>query len=356
MNKLFNLTRPQLSLNPTDVHAILVTTAWVCLATHIGFAGYFLWLGVPQMALFNAFSIAFYAYWAAVLPDRPEHDELMAWSSAGEMVLHAMAAVAFIGWASGFDLYIIGAIALITVERSANKSKSALFTAIVVVAYSLADFYAPSWPALVFIEPEILAMTHALNAAALIIIVSYLARTFSTIIATTDEQILEMATLDPLTGLANRRQLLRQTEAQLQTPASEPRQHCLLMVDIDHFKSVNDQHGHNAGDQVLQHVAGIIEHHVRRNDIAGRWGGEEFIVVLPDADVSVAMAIAERLRRAVEAAPYPFKYRALPITITVGVTTIESSERLIDTIDRADHALYCGKDAGRNRTVLKAAA
>ena len=124
-----------------------------------------------------------------------------------------------------------------------------------------------------------------------------------------------------------------------------------FMLDLDHFKNVNDRHGHRVGDGVLHHVAQICRRSLREEDLLGRYGGEEFVVVLPDTGHYEAWSVAERLRGAVEEAPFHLEGRPLPITISVGVSTLPGGSPRIPLealLDRADQALYEAKRAGRN--------
>jgi len=126
----------------------------------------------------------------------------------------------------------------------------------------------------------------------------------------------------------------------------------LVLADIDHFKAINDIQGHDCGDQMLRRVAGLFKQRLRDIDIIGRWGGEEFIFVLPETDVEGAAVVAEYLRSAVETANFQYEERAVPLTATFGITRHTRGEKLDAAIMRADAALYRGKKAGRNRVML----
>jgi diguanylate cyclase (GGDEF)-like protein len=170
-------------------------------------------------------------------------------------------------------------------------------------------------------------------------------------------QQLELVTLaerDPLTGLYNRRQFMRMAEMELVRADRMPRGTSLLMVDLDFFKKVNDQHGHPAGDGVLQQVAGILMGSVRASDLVGRMGGEEFIVLLPYTTPDQAMVVAEKLRLALRAHPLKIERLELPVTASFGVTGITETQKapLQALYTAADLALYTAKHAGRDRVAL----
>ena len=166
----------------------------------------------------------------------------------------------------------------------------------------------------------------------------------------------QLATTDPLTGLANRRRLFELLEYETARHRRTPRPLSLLLIDIDHFKKVNDNWGHNAGDRVLQGLARVLVSGLRQADLTARYGGEEFLVVLPDTGAEGALAVAELVRRRVAASRLPLgEGETLQLTVSVGVATLQSEESIAHLIDRADRALYQAKHQGRNRVCSLAA-
>jgi diguanylate cyclase (GGDEF)-like protein len=163
-----------------------------------------------------------------------------------------------------------------------------------------------------------------------------------------------LARTDELTGLPNRREVLERITAELERAARTGLPTSLLMFDIDRFKRVNDTHGHAAGDCVLRAVAAIARASLRRIDVCGRVGGEEFLVLLPDAGAEDARAAAERLRAAIAAGATDCVDKTLHITVSVGVVTRVPGETasLDALVQAADLALYAAKDAGRDRVVV----
>ena len=164
------------------------------------------------------------------------------------------------------------------------------------------------------------------------------------------EQSERLATTDGLTGLLNRRTFNAQLLGRLREAQRYNRPLSLLLLDIDHFKKVNDTHGHPAGDAVLRGVAQVAQTQARETDIVARYGGEEMVLILPETDARGAHAIAERLRKAVEAAAHPTERGSLRVTVSIGVSTWpgggDGAEGLVES---ADKALYRAKQAGRNR-------
>jgi len=162
----------------------------------------------------------------------------------------------------------------------------------------------------------------------------------------------EAAIVDPLTGLHNRRFMQSNLTQLINASAVEATPFSLMILDIDHFKAVNDSWGHDAGDEVLKDFAGRIRRSIRGIDMACRSGGEEFVVLMPDTEPHVAAVVAERIRQKIERAPFPIYggKRSLDMTVSIGVSGYRSGQTTADALlKRADEALYRAKREGRNR-------
>jgi two-component system cell cycle response regulator len=169
---------------------------------------------------------------------------------------------------------------------------------------------------------------------------------------------IEMAITDGLTGLHNRRYMETHLGTLVEQATQRGKPLSLLMLDIDYFKSVNDTHGHDAGDDVLREFALRIRRSVRNIDLACRLGGEEFVIVMPETDMTVAAMVAERLRRRIAGEPFPVQQgtKLLNVTLSIGIAALTSAADTPTTIlKRADQALYRAKRDGRNRVVSDAA-
>lgn len=167
------------------------------------------------------------------------------------------------------------------------------------------------------------------------------------------EQIRQLATHDDLTGLLNRRAMLDRMQLEQRRSLRSGSPLLIAQLDIDHFKAVNDTHGHAAGDLVLQSFADTVRRNVRDTDVLARWGGEEFVLLLCDTPAADAVALMERLRQAVQAMQVPVPQGSEPITVTVsiGLARHAPADPLAGTLERADQALYAAKAGGRNRVV-----
>jgi len=171
------------------------------------------------------------------------------------------------------------------------------------------------------------------------------------------EESFEMAVTDPLTGLHNRRYLEGHLGVLVNETKIDGRELSILIADIDHFKRINDAHGHDAGDTVLRDFAGRMRRHSRGIDLACRYGGEEFVVIMPDTDLEVARHVGERLRDCIAEAPFRVSSElSIPVTTSVGLATLSGSSDTAEALfKRADAALYAAKRAGRNRVMEEAA-
>jgi diguanylate cyclase (GGDEF)-like protein len=163
----------------------------------------------------------------------------------------------------------------------------------------------------------------------------------------------KLATTDGLTGLLNRRTFNQQLEARVKEAQRYHRPMSLLLMDIDHFKKVNDTHGHPAGDAVLRSVAAIAQKQARETDVVARYGGEEMALILPETDMKGALAIAERIRKAVEVAAHAIEGGTLKVTLSIGVSTWpQGGTTEAELLESCDKALYRAKQSGRNRVEL----
>jgi diguanylate cyclase len=168
-------------------------------------------------------------------------------------------------------------------------------------------------------------------------------------------ELKRQATTDPLTGLFNRRQYEMLFDRERERARRLGTKLSLCVLDLDHFKQVNDKYGHDLGDQVLKHIAALFTQRLRQSDIVGRFGGEEFIMLLPDTDLTQAEVVVNRMREHLLQSPLVTPEVTILLSATFGVTEVGAADKSIeDVIRRADKALYDGKQAGRNRVITAA--
>lgn len=185
-----------------------------------------------------------------------------------------------------------------------------------------------------------------------LLLTSVFGNTFSNSILRVQHRLHELATVDPLTGALNRRALETRLDELLQQVPAGKQTASILMIDVDYFKAINDKHGHDVGDQVLQQLVTFLVDLLRNGDDIYRLGGEEFVVLLPRANQEAAMKLAEKLRESISEAP---NLASHPITVSIGVSEAAVKDLAADWLKRCDEALYQAKAEGRNRVVLKPA-
>jgi len=162
----------------------------------------------------------------------------------------------------------------------------------------------------------------------------------------------QLAQTDPLTGLSNRRNIMEKVKLEHYRAQRSNEPFSFLLIDIDHFKVINDTYGHDCGDRVLVSVAGLLTKHLRKIDVISRWGGEEFLVLLPRTGKDGAAKLAEKIRSVIEEVPVASCGNKIFITVTIGVSVYDRSPSVDQCIKEADEALYQGKKYGRNRVVV----
>jgi two-component system cell cycle response regulator len=211
------------------------------------------------------------------------------------------------------------------------------------VCAALADGAVDVWTAAA-VAPELIARVR----------VAYRSRQLLDLALRRYSDLEDLAYRDELTELPNRRGSQRQIDVLISRARRHGQQLALLLIDADRFKAVNDAHGHAVGDVVLRELAARLRERVRREDVVGRWGGEEFVVALPETTPDGAAAVAESLRAGVSSTAIAADGVALDVTVSIGVAAWTGQE-LDQLVDHADQALYAAKAAGRDRVVLERA-
>ncbi|CAH2032656.1 sensor domain-containing diguanylate cyclase [Trichlorobacter ammonificans] len=166
-----------------------------------------------------------------------------------------------------------------------------------------------------------------------------------------EHRLIEMTRVDSLTGLYNRRFLTQRLEEELERSRRHGNPLCLMLMDVDHFKQINDSRGHLCGDQVLRSLAQTLRDMFRKSDILGRFGGEEFVCILPETTLEKACILTERCRTSIADIELFYQNTPFAITISAGVTELTVNDSADSLIRRADNAMYQAKQAGRNRCI-----
>ena len=157
---------------------------------------------------------------------------------------------------------------------------------------------------------------------------------------------------DPLSGLLNRRGMRERLQSEFERSQRYNSDLTVMMCDIDHFKVVNDQYGHDKGDEVIKNLGAIFKSGLRKIDSLARWGGEEYLILLPETNGEQGMQLAEKLRRKIEETQYTQDDKTFSVTISIGVHQMASTDTINQAITKADTNLYKAKEQGRNRCIL----
>lgn len=305
----------------------------------------FLWLGSLPLALINLAGIALYgaAYW---LIGR-RHNGLglvLIWS---EVLVHTLLGSLLVGWDSGFHYFLLMFIPAIVI---ANTRGQAVPMVLLLLAYYLGlQSASQHWGPLTPLSPNGLRVLNGIHIALVFGMSAALAGYYRSTILAAERRLLRLATVDSLTRLNNRSHFQTLAAAELARARRTQEPVALVLCDVDHFKNVNDRYGHSVGDQALVHVAQVLSSNLRECDVLARWGGEEFLALLPMSDLPSAQTTAERIRQAINNTPLPIDGATLPLTLSLGVAQVHGADDLQAAIVRADKALYRSKQDGRNR-------
>lgn len=314
-------------------------------AVHLAFIPIFAGNGVYPLAIANVLSVLahLFAYWQS----RPQGNVRMAADVIGlEVGLHAVAATLAIGWNSGFHYLMIPMVPVCMLSTTRPRTARIGIVLCISLVYMGLRLWSNHNPPLYALPRELLQVLEYGCLTTLFLSFITVAARYHEIIVEAHETLRREAFTDPLTGALNRRRLA-QVAALSPTASSH---NALLLCDLDHFKQVNDRYGHEAGDLVLQDFFRQLQDCTRGSDHVCRWGGEEFLVLLPQTDMATARSVAHRLRASVEQTPVPLPQgEMLHITVTIGLAQLLPGEPLQTAVQRADAALYRGKAAGRNQ-------
>jgi diguanylate cyclase (GGDEF)-like protein len=269
-----------------------------------------------------------------------------------DLLGHATVCGLIVGVDSGFQYYSWILLPLLFANVQRNFKIKVILAVALTALYVLIDWWLHRTTPYVVVSAAALAGLRYFNIVCFLMALGFIAAAYARTADDAQQRLNALASTDTLTGLMNRRRMTDHMQKALAQARAEGRPLAVMLLDIDHFKTINDQFGHARGDHVIVAVGEVLRANVRQHDLAARWGGEEFLVLMPGASADAARETGERVRRAVANYVVRDDSDPLPVTITVGVSAWQDSERLEDTIYRADESLYVGKQAGRNRVVV----
>lgn len=319
----------------------------------VAFFAIFMALDSPILAWVNLLSITMYlTAYVAYSIRKNKLATILIWT---EVLYHSALGTLLLGWDSGFHYFLLMFVPAIFVSMSLRPAIAAL--AGLWIYYIALDLFGWYNPPLQPISGDALILVHLFNLTVVFLMFAYLALYYLNKVNITHDTLRFFATTDPLTRLRNRRHMTELLKRAIDNYKNEQRLVSVLLLDLDHFKSINDTYGHEVGDNVLKTAADILRDAVRDHDKVSRWGGEEFLVFLPHTNLYHAAQIAERIRKAI--AKYPWHTvlnEKIRLTTSIGVSELKPDDSVNTLIKRADDALYRGKEAGRNSVELESEA
>lgn len=333
-------------------HKLLLGASVVGALAHMAFLILFYRAHVIDLVWINLLSIT--AYVACALMFRAGLAVLPLGLMGVELCVHAVLATRWIGWDSGFHYYLILVIPVALVSSVTFWWQKLPVVWVAFGMYVWLDYTARSRPPKFTLQPQVLAGLHHFNLISTLLVLSLLSATYYILIERSERRLNAMATTDPLTGLKNRRSLFQAAQLELLRHQRARQPLAFVLADLDHFKRINDSYGHELGDQVLKSVSSALAASLREIDHLARWGGEEFLAVLPNSSEQEVMLVAQRLRESIETLQFIHKGERLHLSITIGVSVLADEETVEQAISRADQALYLGKRQGRNQVQIAA--
>lgn len=320
---------------------------------HLLFIPLFAYMGAGTLALFNILSVAVFLY--SAVANRLGHQSPALLAGLIEIITHSILATYTLGWDSGFQYYLIAAAPAIFLHPTWRTKTQLGIASVLIATYLVIDQvtmpFIPRVDAGDYLHP----IQH-LNAIGTMLFLTYLAwsyRKATNEVETALQNALanydKLAHTDPLTGLPNRRAALEFLRAEESRFQRNKLPFVVSIADLDDFKAVNDHYGHDIGDSLLEAVAGTITSNLRHHDFAARWGGEEFLLILPETRLNHGGQALDKVRDRIKHAAHLAAGLAKPVTMTIGFSLYDGTRSLDDILKHADKALYQGKQAGKDR-------
>jgi len=332
---------------------------FIALGLHVAFTGVFALLGIEPLLWLNLVSVSVYAgSLTLVARGMRTLATILVWL---EVIIHALVTARTLGWDSGFQYYMWILIPIVFFSSIQTTFRKLLLTCGVIGTYIAMHLWLQPLEPLVPVSDRVLHALLNFNIACYLGATAFMAFIYARAVGETEKQLHALATTDTLTGLVNRRRLLEIADYELARAQRHRRPLCVVLLDLDHFKSINDRLGHAGGDQVLMTASYLLRATLRTQDHLARWGGEEFLILMPEADLAMAHATAERVRAVLANTPVDVGVRtsegethtqSLRITATLGVSEWLHNEEFDHAVARTDAAMYRGKVAGRNRVEI----
>jgi diguanylate cyclase len=261
-----------------------------------------------------------------------------------------------LGWSSGF--FFMALLIIPIIFHNSYWSQGVKMTLAFAILAVILGLFILSWQQASYwaLDDKLLKILAMINLVITVLVLAITGHYFETSAADAEKALIQankklasLATTDPVTNLVNRRIILSRIEQEKNRMERGSKPFTLIMVDVDNFKQINDEYGHSGGDYVLVNLAEAISLTLRKQDEVARWGGDEFLIMLPETDVEGGVFVAEKIRTKIIETPFLYRDLEIPVTITLGVGACEPGSGVGSCIRKADQALYAGKQAGKNR-------
>lgn len=326
------------------------------LIMRVVFLGAFFWLRTSLLLVYSALSVV--VILTAFFINRGNDQKLAFFIVFFDAVLLTTLATVTYGWNSGFYFLFFELMLLIFINSEFKQVAKLVFGTLLsfylVILYLTGNAHAP----LQVIDSYLLQAIFATNLIQGLFSFSMMGYFFEQAaenaeneIIQANQRLLSMANTDPVTNLLNRRMMMNRIEDEKAKVDRGGKPFVIIMVDIDNFKHINDVYGHEGGDFVLVQLAERINLALRKTDLVSRWGGDEFLFMLPETKLADGANVAEKVRNRIIKTPFVYRERDIEVTLTFGVSQCDANVGAGSSIRKADQALYFGKHAGKNRVI-----
>ena len=337
----------------TAHHIILVVLSGLVFL-HLSFAAYCFYFDIQPLAIAKLASACFYMGCVSYKLKHNKNTDLLIALIVLEVGTHTMIANYYIGWHSGSSIYLMDVALVLAVITNTSLFSRFAAMLLLVAATITTDLYFADYVPVIALSDEVLSLTRLINYTIALLLVAIAAMGYQYLMAIANAKIQRLANQDLLTGQMNRRAMIETSEALITQCNATRTPMCAAIGDLDHFKDINDTFGHAVGDEVLVAIAKTIRQTSLNGDLSGRWGGEEFVWLLPNTTPAQARSRLNRLRLSVEALEPSDAKKAWRASISIGFTQVQQNEDFDKVISRADQALYTAKKLGRNRIEYQA--
>lgn len=339
--------RPNLASAGDRISRVIEWGTYSGIGAHLLFIPLFVWMGVPLLAWVNVASVA--TWFAARYVNRQGNHALASGLITAEVVIHTVLTVMILGWDSGFHYYMVPIISFVLFSQGIPTRSTLLLSIGTGLLYVVLHLVAADNPR--GLDAGLITGLELVNIVVPLSTLGLITYSFRLASIDSERRMAELAMTDTLTRLPNRRYMLEILDMQQARFDRNRTPFSLVMTDVDHFKFINDDGGHECGDQVLRDISQVFKNTLRAQDVVARWGGEEFLILLPETGAEGVEVAAEKLRQAVEDHEFKFNGTRYYVTVTLGTSVHGEGCSMDESIRRADQALYAGKSAGRNRVV-----